>query len=76
VKIGVHVPATQATPAGGVGHCPHVTAAHAFAHSGFVLGPAPDRTQHRSNAQWAMLMAVGHEQHAIIEVASEQSPSV
>jgi hypothetical protein len=72
----VHVPAAHTTPVGGAGHGPQVTAAQKPAQSGFMLGCLPSRTEHRSRVLWLKLMAVGHEQHATIDVASVQSPSV
>jgi hypothetical protein len=65
----------QATPVGGLGHCPQVTPPHP-AHAGFVFGASPCCTQQRSCWQWSLVMASGHEQHASIDVASVQSSAV
>jgi len=76
VKVAVHVPATHATPVGaGPAHCPQVTPPQP-AHSSFVFGPSPSTAQQRSIWQWILVMAVGHEQHASIDVASVQSSAV
>jgi hypothetical protein len=75
VKVAVHRPATHATPVGGAGHCPQVIPPHP-AHSGAVFGAWPCSTQQRSSWQWTLVMAVGHEQQASIDVASVQSSAV
>ena len=75
MNVAVHLPAMQATPVGGDGHCPQVTPPHR-AHSGAVFGCWPCSPQQRSCSQWSLVIAIGHEQQPSIDVASVQSSAV